>query len=315
MLLNDKSAKYAIVRNAACDALVEMTGLTQNGRDADLWNDWLRTEAGPKQDNLHFRDHLMDLLKRREQPMPAETMDLLERLYQQIPTEKRAAAVNNMLADPEPGARVVGVRLFEDGRDAGRLAASLPLVSNMIGDSSPAVRQQVAHSLGVLNQKETAEALMTQLALETEPAVKVEIVYALATEMGDLRVVPQLLQLLKDPSSRVRVAAAGAVRTLGPAIKRDPALMQQVIGALKEFIQNNAGDLKAAGVEALVPLADPSLLQVFTDILNPKTSRTRPLPPGVPRCTGSKCWATPTWSIRCCRCSTPTRTKVSGWRP
>jgi len=268
-LLADKYPPF--LRSAACDALVEMTGLTRNGREPAAWKKWLDQEAGPDKDNPKFRDHLVDLLRRRQQPMSAETRDLLERLFQQIPAEKtgqRVAAVNNMLKDPQPGVRIVGTHLFEqDG--AGQLAASLPLVSNLIGDTSAAVRQQVARTLGILNKKETAEALMTQLAQETEPAVKVEIIHALATGMHDIRVVPQLLQLLKDPSERVRIAAANGLRSLGAAIKPDNVLGKRVIGALQDFINDkgNEGEVKAAGVEALVPLADPSMLGLFTNLL------------------------------------------------
>ncbi len=273
-LVNDKRL---YIRNAACDALVEMTGLTRNGRDVDAWRLWLAQEAGPKVDNGQFRDHLVDLLKRRQQPMPPETMELIERMFLQLTPDQKALALNNMLDDPQPGAKVVGTRLFEEENrsianriDEKQLAADLVLVRDMIGDSSPAVRQQVAKTLGILNRKDTAEDLMTQLAQETYPAVKVEIIGALAKGMGDLRVVPQLLQLLSDPSERVRVAAADALRSLGPLIKKDPALTNQVIRSLKGFIAANEGDLKAAGVEALVPLADPSMLQFFMDLLVPR---------------------------------------------
>jgi tetratricopeptide (TPR) repeat protein len=267
VLLDDD--KYPIVKKAACDALVEMTGLTRNGRDTDAWKKWVQDDAGPGRKNPDFRDRLVDLLKRRQQPMPLETMDLLERLFQQIPPENKSLALNNMLTDPQPGARIVGIRLFEDDQThAGRLSANLPLVIDMIGDSSAAVRQQVAKTLFNLNRKETAEALMTQLALETDPAVKAEIIHAVATGMSDIRIVPQLLQLLKDPSERVRVAAADGLRSLGAVIKVEAVLAKQVIGALEDFIgdKQNQGDMKAAGVEALVPLADKSMLDLFTNL-------------------------------------------------
>jgi HEAT repeat protein len=271
-LLSARPDKPASVKAAACDALVEMTGLIQNGRDIDSWKQWVAREAGPKVTNAQFRDHLVDLLQRRQQPMPAETMGLLESLFQELQPETKSPALKSLLADPQPGARVVGVRVFQYDQlhsDPPQLSANLPLVSDMVADSSPAVRLQVAHTLGVLNRKETAQALMTQLAQEKDPAVKVAIMHALAKELGDVRVAPQLILLLSDPSERVRLEAADDLQSLGPTIKRDPNLTKQAVVALQNFIQQNKGDTKAAGVEALVPAADPGMLKFFTDLADP----------------------------------------------
>src|SRR5437588_548054 len=80
-----------------------------------------------------------------------------------------------------PAERAFGTRAYEQDVLGGRLPAAAVVstsakVRDMIGDSSPAVREQVARTLGALVDKSTIDALTVQLAQEPEPSVKVEII-------------------------------------------------------------------------------------------------------------------------------------------
>jgi HEAT repeat protein len=258
-----------------------MTGVAENGEDAEAWKAWLGDQRlgnppDPAADD-RFREGILSRLRRQPTGMAPEAAALIQRLYQQIGAAQAAqkpALLTEVLSAPNPAERIVGVQAYEQDILLGQLPAARAAVPSarvrdMIGDSSPAVREQVARTLGTLADKSAIDAMVTQLAMEPKPQVKVELLRALA-RMGDPRVVPQVLRLLNDPSARVKTAAADALRALGASIRTDAALAAQVVAALRAVIdnKNNGSDIRAAAVEALVPLADASTQFLFIDLVN-----------------------------------------------
>lgn len=145
----------------------------------------------------------------------------------------------------------------------------------MIGDSSADVRAEIARTLGTINDRALLETMLTQLAQEPDAGVKAALIDDFGS-FGDPRTVATLMQLLADPSTRVRVAACDALRKLGPEIRKDPKLVASVTAALQNLIKSPNGDTRAAAVGALVPLGDSRVQKLYLELLDLReTPRTR----------------------------------------
>jgi HEAT repeat protein len=119
--------------------------------------------------------------------------------------------------------------------------------------------------------------MLAQLPVERDSDVKIALAGAIA-QIGDIRAVPLLQQLLNDPSPQVARAAAEALRSLGAALyKADPNAAHALATQLWQLYQRQAGDasmadLQAASVEALAPLHESSLALPLVRLLDPDQS-------------------------------------------
>lgn len=263
-LLSD-AGRPKLIRDAAADALADMTRLRENGRDKAAWQKWWAANQNKPADQ--FRADLLDRF-RREQAVAAATNEaLLVDMYRNFTAaDKKGDALLRYMSDPNPAVRAIGVRLANrdmtsTGRDPGGAKPVLPRVQAMIGDSAAEVRAEVAAMLGAINDRPSLNALLTQLRQEPDPTVKIALLKAVQS-MQDPRAVPQMINLLRDPSGQVQTAAAAALGESAPVIRGDPALKAAVVRAL-QVLMNGPGkaadgaDVRAAGADALGRLADP----------------------------------------------------------
>lgn len=274
----------ATIRAAAADALIQMTGIRENARDTQRWQQWwnengAKSDADFKNDLLYSRAARFDQLQLRYTQFRNEVQAQLESQYQAVPEAQKSEMVLRFLKSPEPEIRSVGARLiYDDAINARPIPeAAKQRLREMIGDSSSDVRLDVADSLRAINDADALEPLLAQLAQESNPDVRARLAAAIAP-IRDLRAVPELLKLLKDSSYRAAEAAANALRVMAPVIvEKDPAMSKEVAKALVETIDTTAGRSAATGlresaVEALGPLRDPAMINVFTRLLGPNES-------------------------------------------
>lgn len=94
----------------------------------------------------------------------------------------------------------------------GRMAIkdSLPLLVDLVSDSSEDVRAAACYALGELKDNEAVEPLKSRFALEPSSNVKTRIIDALKT-IGDRSVLPFLIDLLDESDENVQEAAAKAL--------------------------------------------------------------------------------------------------------
>lgn len=271
--------------NAAADALVTMTGLTENGRDLQRWERWWQANSA-KNDN-DFRNDILasrvaafDQLKARYLALSSEVYALLKDAYVAAPDAQKKEMVLRYLRNTKPEVRAVGAQLvFEDKIIDARVIP--PEVQEelrkMVGDSATNVRLQVAKTLGALNDPAALQPLLTQLAQETDPDVRAAIATALGP-IRDLKAVPPLLNVVNDDSFAVARAAADALKELGPKLRDDnPNLASQTAARLNEVLQKTEGktgaqELRESLVEAMATLRQHDLMRTFQGLLNQNES-------------------------------------------
>jgi HEAT repeat protein len=268
------------VVNAAADALVSMTGLTENGRDLQRWERWWQANSEKNDDT--FRNDILasrvapfDQLRARYSALSREVGVLLRDSYLSAPDAQKKDTVLRYLRDTEPEIRAVGARLiFEDKIDARIVPPEVQdELRKMVGDSSTTVRLQVARTLGALNDPAALQPLLAQLTQETDPDVRAAIATALGP-IRDLNAVPPLLDVVNDDSFAVARAAADALKELGPKLREEnPNLASQTAARLGEVLRKTEGktgaqELREALVEAMATLHQHDLVGTFARLLN-----------------------------------------------
>lgn len=272
------------VRNAAGDALADLSGLTENAQDADRWQQWWqvnaqKTESQFRADLLPARAGRYDRIRYAQEQLGEELQSVLSGLYRAAPEQQRSDVLLMLLRSNDPNVRAVGARIiYLDWIDVRTVPqAAKDYLKLMVGDSDARVRTNVAETLRTLNDPEAFEPLLAQLAQETDIAAKAAIARAIAP-INDLRAVPELLRLLDDPSLLVARAAADALDAMGRRIREtDPELALSVAQALRSTLERRTGgpgttELRESLVEAMVPLARPELLGTFIQLLRDNES-------------------------------------------
>lgn len=262
-----------LVRQAAADALAEVSGITEYGQDVRRWSEWwtrylARNETEFRTEFLARRAARLDQLRLRNNDLLTEIERLFDVQYQATPEEKRADLVLEYLRSTNADVRMIGatkVRNIVTEENKRVPDAVQDQIRLMIGDGAARVRVAVARALAKINDPKALDPLLAQLAVEPEGPVRGALAEAL-WPIEDIRAVPALIGLLKDPFNTVVRDAARALEELGPTIRRaDAALATETAEALREALQRHpvsAGnsELRESLVDAMVPLRQRSLL-------------------------------------------------------
>jgi HEAT repeat protein len=268
-----------MIRNAAADALADMTGLRQNGRDVQRWLQWWegakgQSDAQWRESMLNNRATRYDQLQQRHAQLTDEVENILTDQYETSIDSRKPERLMRYLTSPQPEIRMIGARIIYNDTIENR---TIPPVARaqlrqMVGDSSPEVRLEVARAIKETNDAAALEPLLTQLAQETDPDVRAALAAALAN-IQDMQSVGPLVKMLDDPNYHAAESAATALKSLGPMIReKDPVLAKQVADKLRQTLETRAtgpgtAGLREACVDALVPLRDPASLQTFYRLL------------------------------------------------
>jgi len=227
-------------------------------------------------DLLVSRSREATRLRKRYSELTDAISTLLSQQYSLLPPQQQVTAMTGYLKSPIPeirrfGARQIGETFnFNGGKKVDN--AVMDQLRSMIGDSDRDVRLEVIQTIGFMNDPDSAGPLINQLIIETDPSVRIQIARALG-RADDLRAVPQLVRLLGDPLIEVGTAAARAITDLGDKIrKEDPKLSAQAAAGLRKTLEARAGnpnaaDLKSAALSALAKLRDPESMPVFIQML------------------------------------------------
>jgi HEAT repeat protein len=266
------------LEDAAADALAEMTGLTEYGRDVGQWNRWWRDQRG-KSDQQFLAERRADRegsarqaaerLKAAAEGIARYVQDAHIRITN--PKDREAdtlATLNN----PVPEFRTAGARLVTVDLQNGQPGIAVKeRLRDLIGDSSPDVRREAAAAIAAVNDSEAAPALLAQLRRERLEPVRAALMKALAPTK-QVAAVPVLLDMLNEPAFQVSTAAAETLRELGPEIAKNRDLTQTVARALAAVIDRTVGvrgadKLRELATDAMVPLKDVGLMQTQFGLL------------------------------------------------
>jgi HEAT repeat protein len=268
------------IHAAAGDALGKMTGVRGNGHDPVKWQQWWTANA-PKPDAAFETDLLTERAARfvrwqhRHDQMVEELQSILSAAYQTAPEKSRETLLLRYLKSDSPETRLAGVRIIiAEFSERAPVPAVRAQLRAMVGDSSTSVRIQVAQTFRTLNDPTALNALVEQLHREPDVEVRATLVDALAAT-DDLKVVPELIKTLDDPSVAVAETAAKGLAKMGPAIRtKDPDLPKKVADAVQATLENRTsgpgmGAFRSALVDALAPLRFTDLRLTFTRMLQP----------------------------------------------
>ena len=272
------------IRDAASDAMLEMTGLQQFGRDVQQWNGWWASTSNQPDaqwEAAQYRNRASHYaqVRRELERLTDSIKDVLVRDYNRAPEAQRTDMVLGWLKNKEPSVRGVAASIVIDQKLNGERIA-VPIIDqlrSMIGDSSVSVRMSVIDALKVINDAASVDPLLSQLAVETDPVAKIKIAQALGP-LRQLKSVDALLVLLNGPVTRVAEAGSEAIRDLGDEIRKDPALAAKISANLRgklDLISDKPGtdNLRGTILEALSRLHDAAVLRLFSAALDANNPR------------------------------------------
>lgn len=268
------------VRNVAADALIEMTGLSENERDAQRWRQWWQSVSDLSESDfrariISSRAARYDETRRQLNRLVDELQALLGAQYQATPEPLKPDMIQRFLKSEQAVVRGVGARIIYDDAINGVTTPSpvvRQLLRGMIGDSDAKVRLEVARTIRATNDPEALAALLQQLVIEPQADVRVAIVQAVQS-IADAGAIPILIERLNDPSDRVVEAVADALGAIGQTLReRDRATYERIGRALLPLVdgraaQSGAADLRAAVARALSRVADLNMLPTFQKLL------------------------------------------------
>lgn len=206
------------VRQAAFEALGELTGLAHYGSNIDQWQQWWRQSMSlsPQQ----WYAELADNIARRAGALARENLRVRERLvethrqlHRATPQEGRQALLVNMLADSSAAIRQLAVELSVQRLvDQGPFGFGPDLVKALLAaleDPSPTIRQGSARLLRDLGDPAGAQVMVRRLisGQEQDREVLRVILRAVAeTDHPVDEVIDRAMGFLSDPDLRNEAA-------------------------------------------------------------------------------------------------------------
>jgi HEAT repeat protein len=276
---------------AALDALVNMTGLTQLGRDPEAWAAWWRQKQGLTDDA--FRGEMLisragryDRTQTRYEALANEIYTILRAEHVSGSADQKTALLSRTLSSDQPAIRLAGIRILRDQQQLGLPIEprNLTELRDLIGDADPDVRRATAVAVKDLNDAASLRPLLTQLQQEPEPAVRAALIAALGP-IRDKSATPVLLgNLANDPNVDVAIAAATAIEGMAGRIREDAALTALTSNTLNQTLnvrtRSDAQDtlvLRAAIVRAMAALQDPNRAPTFQGLLRARPFESVPV--------------------------------------
>jgi HEAT repeat protein len=275
------------IRETACDALAEMTGLPRSG-DVQGWLQWW-AQNEPKNEEQWSKDLLKfnaaaraDLTKRLEKVLDDARRRLRESYRAAASDADKVKVVSEYLQKDSEDMRLLGVKLIQD-EATGFRAVPAPIfeqLRKMVGDSASNVRREVAITLGNAGVG-AVDALLTQLAQERDPSVREQLVRALGPS-HDLRAIEPLLNALNDANFQVARAAADSLSDLATDLRnpKNEAVAAQVAAELNRKLSatpvNSGTDTLRIGlVGAAASLGHASSREILQRLAGPSETLER----------------------------------------
>lgn len=261
---------------AAVESLQTMTSLElSNPTD---WSHWWAGQADRAPEAfrtslLAARASLLEQEKRVRDDAMLELRRSIESAIASAPNGQLGEVLNGFLSSPRESIRVVAIGQAYQLATTGDLPAlSRTIVRSMLSDPNREIRLQAARTISRVNDVDAFDPITQQIAVESDPAVKVELATALGV-IGNIEAVPLLRQQLDAPSEAVVQAAANSLAKLGPGLAaKDPGAAAELAGRLQHMLDGlpkgqAAARQREALIAALVPLAQKSMAPTFAQLL------------------------------------------------
>ncbi len=254
------------VRNAAMRTLIDQTGRTDLGDDADAWKQWWSEhEWIPEMDWLNrvamWQAHRAKLAVAASREARRERIQTLRELYSATAQEKRPDLLLRLLRDSSTDSRLLGVEL------ASREVVNATLLSDetlnaaidLLSDSNAELRAGAARLFSATTSAQHHQSLSKALTLEKVPDVGAAFLSALSSVEPSRADIAGAVRWIADP-----VAQMSAARVLLAATETGKFDTPSQINAVWKVISDDAGvKLGPAGVRLfgrLAPARDVELL-------------------------------------------------------
>lgn len=271
----DPSVRDAI-REAAGNALLQMTGRSDLDHDSSRWAAWWQQNNQLPDDQFHDaiirgRGDAFENEITQHRALENAADDFLRSDFWSAPPEKRSAILFSYLQSSAPEIRALGAELVYSsaGSTGTPPAGTIEQTRLLLADPSPEVRAAAARALST--DADSAADLVAQLTREQDDLVRVRLIKSLAP-MHDVHAIAQMVKLVgKGASIPVRVSAADGIGEGSDIINSDPQLKAQAIQALKDAMDGtdvpDQQHLREAIVGAMAAMHDSSLVDVFRNLL------------------------------------------------
>ncbi|MHB1157143.1 MAG: HEAT repeat domain-containing protein [Phycisphaerales bacterium] len=232
------------IRSAAFDALEELTGNTEIGRDAGGWHEWWEAHRQLPRDRW-LTQMVRSLSEQKRQLAADQTMltarlaDAYGQLYVAAAEADRPGLLIKMLDDPIVAVRLQALALVE--RNLLNAQNPSPPVREKLrtrlDDDSPAVRTSAAGLLRDIDDDAAADQVAGRLMAETDPAAQNAYLSLLARKPRPTAIDPALVLLGR---SDTRSAAAAMVIAAMDAGLLQPRQQAAALKAARAAVRANA---------------------------------------------------------------------------
>lgn len=265
------------VAAAAIESLQTLTSLQFT--TAGDWDAWWRTQADRNNDQFRLdmfaaRTSLLEQEARQRDDAYQELRRTVISTISGASADQLGEVLNRFLTSPRESVRVIAIGQAYELASTGDLpAAARATVRSMLNDPRREIRLQAARTVSRVNDIDAFDPIAQQVVIESDPNVRVELANALGV-IGNAEAIPLLRRLLDDPSASVVQASAGALARLGPTlVQKDPTAAAELSFRLRAMLEaiskSPANDRQREMIiSALVPLKQKSMASVFAQMLS-----------------------------------------------
>jgi len=166
------------------------------------------------------------------------------------PTEEHIEAIRGYLDDPDRNVRATALNVLV-GLE---VQDSVELSRNALKDGDGFVRATAAKLLGDTEDPGHVELLAERLFEDSDPVVRQRAAEAL-TEVGGPGAAQALARGIEDPAEKVRLAAVGGLRELGPAVA--------TAGLIRLLREDTVWEVRAQAARALGGTGSPEAVEAL----------------------------------------------------
>ena len=277
-----------VIRNAAAEALANLTSIRAFGADPSKWRRWwLRNKNRPATEWLA---DLAESLAREAARLEEENLQLRRRLaaamaarYDGTAAAGQEELLLEFLRDSLADVRLVGVNLADKkAAVGGALGQELrKQVRAMLADEAPQVRRAVALLTANVSDPNATDALLGRLKVEETPEAKQGVLTALG-QLGDAKAFgPILDEVLSQDDPTAAAAAAALARGAAaqpipePMRPKAVATLLQRHGTATAATNGDAASLREALLTAMGTVADEQFIPALREGLNDPAATVR----------------------------------------
>lgn len=218
-----QAGQESLIRAAAGEALVRLTGHEPEGPGTDRWVGWYEAHEGLGREQwaeliAQGQARRADRAQRRSARETRQILGLYGRLIEQLPEDERASVIAEMLLAPQPSVRRAGVERAGlqhaiGGQPLGEQVERA--IIRLVGSSDASARRDAAELALTIGADATADAVVGAVRIEQDAEVAEVMLHTAARWPCPELVEPVLTWLAAGGSTRAAAAEAATALSAG----------------------------------------------------------------------------------------------------